>query len=259
MNYTGEYEFEFDDHLGGYSAQLICACEELIFPCEYDGFKVLSIWADDSGAGNRQSVKRVVVPKGILNLEGPLFECFTSLETVEISSSVKYISSDAFMCCSSLKEFKVSPHNEHYTSIDGNLYSKDGSVLVCLALGQIGECFNVPEFVKVIAPSAFAHSKISDVILPEGVVEIGENAFNACSALRRVIIPNSVQKIDDFAFAYCSSLEVVFIPKTVEQIGYCLFLESNFELKILCEAESKKPYWDSGWAEGFKVSWGYKK
>ena len=259
MSYTGEYEFELDEHLGGYSAQLIVSCEELVFPSEHEGKRVVSVWADDCGASNRLLTKSVHIPEGILHLEGTLFECFSNLEEISIPASVELIEPTIFASCSSLKKITVDPRSKHFRVIGGNLYSRDRKRLIYVPGGSRTSIFEVPDFVRVIGREAFAYSFVKSVILPEGVAEIEENAFFSASLLNEISLPYSLEKIDDFAFAYCKSLERIVIPETVEKIGYDLFFECDEGLKVLCEAEGKMPYWDSGWAEGFEVFWGYRR
>ena len=51
-----------------------------------------------------------------------------------------------------------------------------------------------------------------DVVIPEGVTEIGASAFSNCSSLKSVTIPEGVTEIGAKAFSFCSSLESVTIP-----------------------------------------------
>ena len=51
-----------------------------------------------------------------------------------------------------------------------------------------------------------------DVIIPEGVIHIGEKAFCMCESLKQIAIPNSVIEIGDCAFVK-TSLTSVTIPK----------------------------------------------
>lgn len=48
---------------------------------------------------------------------------------------------------------------------------------------------------------------IVKVVLPEGVKEIGNNAFENCIHLEEVVCPKSLQKIDSEAFIDCISLK----------------------------------------------------
>lgn|GEM_PF-1791943 len=57
--------------------------------------------------------------------------------------------------------------------------------------------------------------EITVVVIPEGVTEIGELAFNNCESLKEITIPDSVTKIGDYAFNNCESLKEVTIPDSV--------------------------------------------
>ncbi len=59
----------------------------------------------------------------------------------------------------------------------------------------------------------------ADLVIPDGVKEIGSNAFKSCDRLKSVTIPNSVYAIHDGAFIGCTSLESVTIPEGVKIIG----------------------------------------
>ncbi|MCR5622252.1 MAG: leucine-rich repeat protein, partial [Treponema sp.] len=59
--------------------------------------------------------------------------------------------------------------------------------------------------------------------MPEGVTEIGDEAFSCCTSLRSVRIPKSVTYIGDEAFFGCTSLVSVSIPEGVTYIGDVAF------------------------------------
>ena len=59
----------------------------------------------------------------------------------------------------------------------------------------------------------------SEVIIPDGVREIGEYAACLCKEIKTVIIPDSVRKIGEYAFCSCENLEYISIPDSVESIG----------------------------------------
>ena len=61
-----------------------------------------------------------------------------------------------------------------------------------------------------------------DVVIPEGVKEIGNDAFIDCGGLASVTIPEGVREIGSYAFGE-SSIQSVTIPKSVRSIGHSAF------------------------------------
>ena len=48
-----------------------------------------------------------------------------------------------------------------------------------------------------------------DVVVPEGVISIGDSAFSGCTAMKSITIPEGVKSIGAFAFHNCESLEKI--------------------------------------------------
>ncbi|MBQ0146648.1 MAG: leucine-rich repeat domain-containing protein [Lachnospiraceae bacterium] len=70
-----------------------------------------------------------------------------------------------------------------------------------------------------ITEGAYAQDEnIDEVIVPEGVEDIGEVAFFGCMNLRSVILPKSLKIIREEAFGE-SGIEKVFIPEGVKTIA----------------------------------------
>lgn len=77
---------------------------------------------------------------------------------------------------------------------------------------------------KEIGAKAFFNcSKLTKVVLPDGVKTIGDNAFNSCRVLESVNIPTSVTTISDFAFSYCRSLTEIDLHDKITSIGEAAF------------------------------------
>jgi hypothetical protein len=92
--------------------------------------------------------------------------------------------------------------------------------------GYRGEKWNVripPQIqgipVTHIGKNAFAKTNIASVVIPDGVISIGDYAFQSCERLVSVTIPNGVTSIGSFAFCGCNSLTSVTIPNSVKDIG----------------------------------------
>jgi hypothetical protein len=76
-------------------------------------------------------------------------------------------------------------------------------------------CKSLPE----LDDSLFRGSNATAIVIPDGIISIGEKSFNQCVNLETVTIPDSVTSIDESAFNTCSSLTSVTIPNNVNAIG----------------------------------------
>ena len=71
--------------------------------------------------------------------------------------------------------------------------------------------------------SFFNSTQLSSVSLPFGLASIGSSAFEGCKVLTSIRIPASVRSISDYAFKNCSALTEVVVPEGVESIGEYAF------------------------------------
>lgn len=80
---------------------------------------------------------------------------------------------------------------------------------------------------KVIKLGSRAYSwqpNMTEVVIPEGIVSIGEGAFIGCSALKQVVIPKSLENLDKEVFMDCESLIGINLPESLKQIGNKAFM-----------------------------------
>ena len=88
--------------------------------------------------------------------------------------------SGVFSNCVSLEYISVSADNEHYKSVDGSLYTKDGTVLVRYAQGK----------------------NEKHLIIPDGVVKFDSGAFGICNSVEKLTLPDSILAYEDNANYY---------------------------------------------------------
>lgn len=78
--------------------------------------------------------------------------------------------------------------------------------------------------VNVIGDAAFSSlTKLKNVKLNDGIVEIGKYSFYWCTDLEFIAIPNTLEKIGYRAFSYCNSLSAIYIPSSAIHIDDSAF------------------------------------
>ena len=167
------------------------------------------------------------------------FENCTTLTELRLPDSLLRIAADtAFAGCTNLKSVEVyasGASGARYSSADGVLFDSGDSVTphalrpVFMPAAKTGT-YTVPGGVDMIPRSAFAGSKLSKIILPVSVKEIGVEAFANCTELTSVAFEeagatNGVAglTIGDRAFLGCEKLAVLTLPARLENISLAGF------------------------------------
>ena len=68
---------------------------------------------------------------------------------------------------------------------------------------------------------------VEEIVLPEGLKEMGVGVFANCEDLKSVTIPSTLKVIPEHAFEMCFQLENVTIAEGVEEIGVAAFMQCN--------------------------------
>ena len=64
-----------------------------------------------------------------------------------------------------------------------------------------------------------------EVIIPDGITHIGENAFRGNRAAQIIRVPSGVVSNEDDAFSYCEGLQEIELPGTLKRIGFEAFFQ----------------------------------
>ena len=105
--------------------------------------------------------------------------------------------------------------------------------------GSIG---NIPNY------SFYNCKKLSEVVLNNGLITIGEYAFSYC-AITKLIVPSTCTTIGRQAFDYNSSLYHIYIPSSVQTIGAYAFDSINSYAYICLEHESVPSGFNGNWTK----------
>ena len=221
------------------------SAEKVDIPAEIDGKRVTSIGSDafifnknltniiipdsvtsigDTAFSGCVSLKSITIPSGVTSIGDEVFHSCASLTSITIPNSVTEIGKDAFCGCTSLTAINVAMGNQNYASVDGVLYNKDKTELICYPVGKKDKSYKIINGVKSIGSSAFRYcTSLKSITIPNSVTEIGDSAFDWCTSLTSITIPNSVTEIGYSVFGWCSSLTSITIPNSVTSIGEWAF------------------------------------
>ena len=188
-----------------------------------------------------RTLSEIVIPDGVTSIGFEAFRGFSNLEKVVIPDSVTTIGEGAFCECEKLSAVKlpdsvetidllafystaltsvslpksvrtvgmrafdcpvyVDEGNEWYSDIEGVLFNKDKTVLVSFPSENGPKTYFIPD-VEKIGDGAFFGCTLDCLDIPDGVVEIGEQAFYEMEMPGFLDIPQSVQRIGDDAFIH---------------------------------------------------------
>ncbi|CAJ1959664.1 unnamed protein product [Cylindrotheca closterium] len=124
---------------------------------------------------------------------------------------------EVFWGCRSLTHVKF-PSNMALTEIPGHAFS------YCFALHTFELPGSSQSSLKVIGECAFLFCEaLTELVMPDSIVEIKRQAFFECRKLRLVTMPNRLEMIGKEAFAYCSELQHMTLSSSVHSLGINVF------------------------------------
>lgn len=171
------------------------------------------------------------------------------ITSLTIPATVREIGEDFLGYNPRLERITVEDGSRYYKDIDGILYTADGATLLKCPEHYF-DPVAVPDGVRTIAERAFQNSKITSVVLPNTLNEIGYAAFSWCYHLTKVTIPASVTTLERSVFMGCDYLKYAKIESEV--VGENMFYDCKSLSTIILGPKVKKL---GKWA--FRVHNGY--
>ena len=198
---------------------------------------LLSIeWGAFSGCSN---LKEIDIPESVTKVDGYAFSGCTGLTGISIRAFLTDIHEYAFSGCNGILAYDVDPKNPVYSSVDGVLFNKKGTVLRQYPLGRTGH-YVVPDGVTEIGEYAFySCTGLTGVTLPKRLNAIRNHAFYGCSNLEEITIPDRIRGIGNAAFHSCSSLASIVLPNSITRINGYVFYNCTDLQSITIPAEIK--------------------
>lgn len=185
----------------------------------------------------------ITMPANLKRLGFRAFDNCNKLKSVSLSAMVTTIEDLAFCGCSDLRRIDVAPENSVYCSVDGVLFSKDMTTLVCCPAGKIGD-YVVPTSVITIGEYGFYYCRsLQSIKLPMSLKTIQNHGFRFCSGLSTIVLPPALTTIQHDVFSQCTGLKsfVCYSPNVPDIIA-STFTASNFNLPLYVPADAIDDY-----------------
>ena len=155
----------------------------------------------------RDQITSVVVSPGVTSIGNLAFALFSKLIHVDIADSVVSIGEQVFYKCSSLTNITV-PQSVTYIGV--NAFDS------CTNLSSITLSTN--NITSIRSHTFSGCSKLSSIVIPDGVTSIQSGAFFNCTKLTSITIPGSVTSIGSNVFDGCTSLNDIRYSGTSESV-----------------------------------------
>ncbi|MGB4671111.1 MAG: C10 family peptidase [Bacteroidaceae bacterium] len=208
----------------------------------YDSVRVLTI-------PEKAVIDGKTYPVGII--ETYSFFCNKYISGLLIPASVYQIGDYAFYGCSRLKEVVVPPSLVY---LNGGIFGS------CNNMEHLSVSLGNPHFDSRNNCNAIIETKTDRLVqgcnytvVPDGVVTIGANAFEAFDGIVTVRLPGSVINIELEAYYGCSSLKNVFLHDGIEAVGASAFEGCTLLKDIYSYAKTPPQIQSSTFPEGCTV------
>ena len=186
------------------------------------------VWIQGHTFKNCPKLEEVVLPEGMTVIGERAFENCPKLKTVVFPSTVLNVDDRAFANCTALKSVTLPKDCFYYgSSFPENCEIKEVQEKRVAQESATGLTPTDASLFKIENKICKKYlGKEEDVVIPDGITKIGSSSFGlARPFLKSVVIPEGVKEIASLAFCDCKKLERVTLPSTLRiiknQAFYC--------------------------------------
>lgn len=176
--------------------------EHLVLPST---LQTIGEYAFDSA----ESLREVILPEGLTQLGTGAFNYCHMLERVVIPSTLVEMGTSVFRGAYLLTAFSVAERNPIYRSVDGVIYTTDGTRLVNYPEGKWGP-YEILEGTEEIEQMAFGwRAQITSLKVPPSITKLGIYTVGQLLFAETIYLPATLTEIEDGALPRYGALKAV--------------------------------------------------
>ncbi len=139
--------------------------------------------------------------KPIVSVRQFTLNCDDKITKITIGPNVEYVDAKAFYSCWALQVIEVDENNPNYCDVDGVLYNKDKTEILCYPCDHdeyLREKYGYEKelYTEEITPEY--ERDVQTYVVPSTVKKIGEMCFNYAN-LRYIYLPEGLERIETLA------------------------------------------------------------
>ncbi|MBS7298877.1 MAG: leucine-rich repeat domain-containing protein [Eubacteriales bacterium] len=183
---------------------------------------------------NVSTITEYTIASGTTVVAGEIFSGANNLVTLNVPKTLKGVGNNAFRYCNALTTINIEDIGAWAMINFANIYAnplQNGKAILYVDSKAITDVV-IPEGVTEIGSFAFVYyENMTSIQFPSTLKAIKNNSFCYCTGLKDIVLNEGLETIGYRAFAYCSALESITFPKSLKTTDSGILANcSNFKI-----------------------------
>lgn len=186
---------------------------------------------------NCNQLSAIILNEGLKIINQSAIQSFV-ISDITLPASLTTINGNPFIGDNpNLTNITVAIGNSAFKTSDGVLFSMDMTRLITYPAGKTGTSYSIPAEVRSIEARAFQYAKLTEItfVSANSPISIGTGAFLG-TKITSMVLPEGLNRLEGETFQSCNALTKVVLPGTLTFINYNAFYDCPSLTELHCNA-----------------------